>query len=412
MRPALLLLLPALVACPKKGPTPLIDSPEAPPPVAPPTAVSAVRGDVGCGLTYALPGADEILYDALPTPDGGFLMLGTTRGQGDHGLFLRTAADGQDARLSAFGAADYDEPRQLVAVDGAWLAAGLSWRGERMADGWVVRLEATGSNSKERLFGDDGMDDVPGLLPDGAGRWWAVDAGPSLRLWRVDDRFVGEESVAIELPAAPSPMAVAAHPEGGGLIVGGIATTASETHAAWAARVGPDGALRWARDFDAPGFDEAWFATHHPEGWIVAGERSEGLGIPMQAWVSLIGDDGAPKWQAALGDDKHVSSVLLRPGGELWVAGFSEEPGGRAQEAWLAVLGPDGAVLRQHTFGPGTPDFAGTTFAFERLIPVGDKVVALGETWDPSGEADLWRVDLDAQGAIACPSGDLAMETR
>lgn len=412
MRPALLLLLPLLAACPKKGPTPLIDDSEAPPPVAPPTAVSAVRGDVGCGLTYAVPGADELVYDALPTPDGGFLMLGTTRGQGDHGLFLRTAADGQDARLSAFGAADYDEPRQLVAVDGAWLAAGLSWRGERMADGWVVRLEGNGSNSKERLFGDDGMDDVPGLLPDGAGRWWAVDAGPSLRLWRVDDRFVGEESVAIELPAAPSPMAVAAHPEGGGLIVGGIATTASETHAAWAARVGPDGALRWARDFDAPGFDEAWFAVYHPEGWLIAGERSEGLGEPIKAWVSLIGDDGAPKWQVAFGAGKRVAQVLLRDSGEIWIAGRVEEPGVMPNEAWLAVLDPQGAIQRHQTYRPGVVDREAYGVAFERLIPVGDKVVALGETWDPSGEADLWRVDLDAQGAISCPSGDLAMETR
>lgn len=383
-------VLALLVACPKSGPGAAISKP----------VPIAASGDLSCGLTYALPGTAERVWDAVRLSDGTIALLATSRADGDdQALLLVTDDPGVASRSVRFGGPDYDEPRTLTSLgaDG-WFVSGLSWRKDRQSDPWVASLGADGALRAERTFGDETMAFSAGHLPDGAGGYWLSSVGALNGLIGLDGALTTGRMIFVPPAGAPSTEAVAPAADGGGLLVGGVSATPTNTHGAWAARVAPDGAIRWSQTYDVPGYDILLAAARHGDGWVVAGQRDDPAIEGIPAWIAHLDDAGAIRWAATVdgAGGEHVRGVTaLDDGRVLLYGGRSADPDqDDPDEAWIVAFGADGTRLWEALPAGGA--------AVAEVFAVGDRLIVVGTR---SGEADpdLWRVDLDASGGSRCP---------
>jgi enterochelin esterase-like enzyme len=346
-------------------------------------------------------------------------------------------------------------------VDGQPYAGGLDAVVTRR-DTWTVQF---GTPANDRLYGavpvGDGDVVVAGYTRgdlDGAHPASPADDGVVVRLTAAGERAwvtqVGAPTAADRF------YAVAAAPDGGvyvaGYSSGSYAGPSAGDKDAVLARLGPDGAVRWARQFGGPGEDKASAVAVDGDAVYVAGVTSAGLpgathrggtdgwlarydGAGDRAWVTAdgsAGDDlfaglavagstvvvtgalggdgtagardaltagytaaGRQRWRLVTGGrgDDAGADVVALPDGEAEVVGFTGSalgvPAGGVDVLTVRVDRRGRAVLTAQ-FGSARADGA-DAFAEENLFaaPAGGRVLVTGLTATGNGDVFLASVD-------------------
>lgn len=111
----------------------------------------------------------EYARDVIRTPDGGFMIGGTTQGFGagsDDWMVIRTDASGNPSWAKTIGGTASDECFSVVQTsDGGYVIGGVTYSfGSGVADALVVKLNSAGTLVWARVVGSSSEDRIHALV--------------------------------------------------------------------------------------------------------------------------------------------------------------------------------------------------------------------------------------------------------
>jgi hypothetical protein len=350
-------------------------------------------------------GVGETAYCVQPAADGGFVILGTVEGDteaADLWLF-KTDADGRKQWSRTFGGASRDIGRCLrPAPDGGFLLVG-STRSLWEASGWdvyLVRTDADGGMLWETTFGGS-ADDYGWSLEctgsDGAciiaGGTWSYGAGDSdLYLIKADAGGNPLWEKTIGGPCFEEGYAVRQTPDGGFIIAGCTQASFDSDDNAWLVKTDANGNREWDRVFgtiatslqDIPGcLEQARDVQSTAEGgFLVAGYRHPSATEDCDAWLIKTDAGGIREWDRTFGGTgwDQAEAVVCTADGGYALAGMSRSYGAWEQ-AWLLKTNPDGIREWDRSFGE-----VGDEWGYCLLQTAGEGYLLAGSTTSYGGQ--------------------------
>ncbi|WP_162055522.1 T9SS type A sorting domain-containing protein [Pontibacter pamirensis] len=347
----------------------------------------------------------EQLDIAIPTPDGGYLLGGTSG-----------AGIGGDKTEDSKGATDY----------------------------WVVKLHADGTKAWDKTIGGGGHDDLRSIVlaPDGGyllGGHSISEAGGDKSearkgiydFWVVKLNSDGTKAWDKTLGGslAEKLMAVTVTSDGGYLLGGSSDSWADgdKTEASrgrqdfWLVKLNADGTKAWDKTFGGSEHDEIVSLANTPDGgYILGGWSSSGAGGDkteasqghMDYWVVKLNADGSKAWDKTLGgtiNDYLLSVVVTSDGGYLLGGSSQSGIGGDKTETmrggldcWVVKLNSDGTKAWDKTLGGSGNDnvysLAMTPDGGYLLGGPSDSESGGDKTAAPKGGFDYWLMHLDSDG--------------
>lgn len=275
------------------------------------------RGDTLWTRTFGdWDGADCL--SVTKTLDGGFVLTGMVAvpGSGERQVHLvRCTASGDTVWTRMFGG-DYDEWGEAVVrtVDGGYAVAGYTFSfGAGGADAWLVRTDSCGDTIWTRAYG-------------GA----QFDCGCSL----------------------------AAAADSGFVIAGRTRSFGAGGFDAWVVRTDANGDTVWTRTYGGAGWDEARSVQPIADGYIVAGTtRSFGSGNE-DVWLLKLNARGETTWARTYGGAgwEGASSVALTADSGCVIAGYADSVGGGLRDIWLIRADADGGTTWSRRYGGSLVD--------------------------------------------------------
>ncbi|WP_207436035.1 T9SS type A sorting domain-containing protein [Sabulibacter ruber] len=346
-------------------------------------------GKVQWDRTYGGNGSDY-LAAVVPTPDGGFLLGGSstssvgldkseaTRGYMDYWV-VKVDARGEKQWDRTFGGDDSEFLTSLVASpQGGFLLGGYSnskASGHKTAnssdeDFWVVQVDANGNKAWDRTIVQEGDNQLGSAVLTSDGNY-----------------LLGGNTYARETPN----------------------TTALEDF--YLVKLNPGGHTLWSRRYGGHGSDRITRIIPTSDGgYLVGGESSsDGTRDKTEAsrntgtydyWVVKLGADAGKQWDKTLGGHEHelLTSLLETPGGDFLVGGYSlsglgwdrTQDGRGMDDYWVVRISSQAKTVT------GTEEEAGKLASPLVLSPnptQGDFYVRYGDARSVAGRVDLVLYD-------------------
>lgn len=319
---------------------------------------------------------DDIASGIQPTPDGGYIVAGTTSSFGAGGKdfwVLKLDGDGNPVWQKTFGGRRDDIAAAIqVTPDGGYIVAGTtSSFGAGRKDFWVLKLDTEGNPEWQRTYGQKFSDDVAYSISHTSDGGYIL-AGTSAELW------ISERGRVVKIDSLGLP--------------------------------------EWEKSYDHYPFyiDRIISIAPNNKGYIMAGS-TQPIKVPgaiqiasWAFWVTQLNASGEPLWSKTYGDvgfDKVAFSMHPTPDGGSIVVGLTGLEPAKVGSAWAIKLKEDGEYAWQKTYHNGI------TTAFFSISPTPDGgYVAAGITNSRKNKGDFWILKIDNDSTLG-PSCTLDSNT-
>lgn len=301
----------------------------------------------------------DYLMDALPTPDYGFLLAGSslsgksgnkkTENLGDTDYFIwKMDEDGNEEWQKSFGGTGSDWLQSIqLTRDAGFILAGISSSdagGAKKEDSrggddfWVLKLDAKGNEEWQKTLGGIGQEKLRSIIQ-------TQDGGYLLG---------GTSSSGISADKTS--------PKYGNLDY-------------WIVKLDSKGTLEWQQSYGGQYVDELYSVAQTPDGGYILGgysnspasaskqEDSKGAG---DYWIVKTDAQGVVAWQRTLGGtgDDHLYAIQPTPDKGYLVGGSSNtqsdtdktKGNGKGTDIWLVKLDEKGTIQWQETYDIATED--------------------------------------------------------
>ena len=302
---------------------------------------------------------NDQVYGVVKTEDGGVVVAGHTRSRGagksDFWVF-RLGHQGNLIWERTFGTLHNDRARTVAATpDGGFLVAGTTQTNdEQEIDAWLLKLDGEGRRIWDSTFGGTGNDGIYHLAvnPDGSiatAGYTALGGLAGYDVWVLrlskQGKMVWERKLGRGVFDAAT--AIAATPEGGFLVVGVTSEDAFQKDDAWLLKLNGAGEVLWERIFGGAKPDTARSVLITPNNsyLVTISTSSYGAGS-ADAWLLHLGKDGTLKWDRFYGGklwDRPTSAALSTDGG-LYIIGYTTTKGMGHEDYWLLRLDANGLL--------------------------------------------------------------------
>jgi hypothetical protein len=320
----------------------------------------------------------EYLFDAIPTPDYGFILAGSSlskktgnktednRGDLDYWVWKMDEKGDLDWQKSLGGSGQDLLKTVVLTNDGGFLLAGFSHSNEGLdkrensrdqSDFWIVKLNAKGGEEWQKTIGGNGQDDLTAVVR-------TRDGG-----------FVIGGSSASE----PSKTGDKTVPHYGGLDY-------------WVLKLDKDGKIVWQQSFGGKYNDELRSIALTQDGGLLLGGSSNSpeSGNKTQKhlgesdyWIIKLDKDGNEQWQKTIGStgDDQLYVVHTTQDGHYLLGGNSNSETGddkrssneNGTDSWVIKLDKDNKdILWQETYNIGKVDI------LTSLVENDDRTILLG----------------------------------
>lgn len=350
---------------------------------------------------------DDKLFSVQPTPDGGFILGGTSasgisgeKSQNSRGGYdywvIKTDAQGNKQWDKTFGGSEYEELRTLsVTTDGGYILGGYSSSGiggdksensRGSEDYWIVKLDQNGNKQWDRTFGGSNAERQNVIRQ-------TTDGGYILGGWSASN-ISGDKSE---------------NGQGGNDF--------------WVVKIDASGNKQWDKTFGSNGDDNLSALQFTPDGGYVftgpsngtkVGDKSERSRGSFDYWVVKVDASGNKLWDKTIGGSDWDDSrgIHLTDDGGYIIGGLStsgkssekSEYSRGASDYWVIKIDSTGKKQWDKTFG-GRKDDA--LLAFQ---PTSDNGYILGgwSASDKSGEksensrgsSDFWLIKIGCAGHV------------
>ncbi|MBV6441714.1 MAG: hypothetical protein EPGJADBJ_03402 [Saprospiraceae bacterium] len=383
----------------------------------------------------------------LPTPDGGYIMAGSTFStngdvSGNHGnedvwiVKLNVAGKMQWQKTLGGTLAERAHNIQLTG-DGGYIIAGYSDSNDGDVSGnqggrdvWVVKLSATGDLQWQKTYGGSSYDAASTIQATADGGFIVAGASSSsdgdltenqgnLDGWvfkiNASGQLQWQEALggsSQDYLHSPKPTA-----DGGYILAGFTNSNGGDVFGnhgggdIWVVKLTSNGALEWQKCLGGSAFDDSQSLVVAADGgYIIAGSSASNNGDVSgnhggeDAWIVKLDATGALQWQKCLGgtQEERVRQITATPDGGYIVAGHSFSDDGDVsgnhglKDAWIFKIDQNGALQWQKSLGGDAADYATAVqpTADNGYIVAGVTASVNGDVSGNHGMEDAWVVKL------------------
>ena len=311
----------------------------------------------------------EYLYDAIPTPDYGFILAGSSisgkngnkeeknKGDLDYWLWKMDEHGNLDWQKS-FGGNKVDLLQSIrLTHDGGFILAGTSSSNKGLdkkedskgqEDFWVIKLDAKGSEIWQKTIGGESQEKLLSIAP-------TKDGGYILGGTSSSNRIEKDANGILDLYAK-------SEDSRGSLDY-------------WVVKLKGNGTIEWQKTIGGKYYDELKSIEQTKDGGFILGgysnspisgdktESNYGLG---DYWIVKLNEEGIIEWQRTLGGDKDDNLfALIQTKDEGFIAGGSSNSGAtnsksksnrEGSDFWVLKLDEIGNITWQETYNYGKND--------------------------------------------------------
>lgn len=317
----------------------------------------------------------EYLFDALPTPDYGFLLIGSSLSDKsgnkkdkkvndlDFWLWKMDEHGGLDWQRS-FGGTGSDWLQSVdLTSDGGFILGGTTTssiggvkeeasRGKE--DIWVIKLNAKGDLEWQKTIGGSGRDELKKII--------AIKGGGYLIGGSSDSRPIKNNSEE----------------------EGEKFSEAFGNMDYWVIKIDIEGAIEWEKTFGGIYRDELQSLIQTKDGGFLIGGTSNSpiSGNKIESnygegdyWIIKLDKEGNEEWQRSVGGEKDDRlSVLIETRSGLYIVGGSSSSkaegrktidNGKGTDFWIVAIDQNGRIIWQETYDFGQYDILTSIFENE-----------------------------------------------
>lgn len=391
--------------------------------------------------------AEEIAYDVEECPDGGYIVVGSSRSDdGDVSSsfnwrdfwVVKLSDEGELIWESTYGGSNHETARDVLpTIDGGYIVAGASSSSDGQVsenqgsgDCWILKLDSIGGIEWEKSYGGSGSEfgyaieqtndggyyiaggsqssngDVGGN--QGGVDYWVLRLSPTGDLIWENNYGGSRDDLAFSLDkTSDNGCVVAGRSRSSNGDVTGNHGGGNFIFDCWVIKLAPDGQIEWERSLGGTGNDEGYSVRQTSDGgYVVAGltNSTDGdvIGSPLgtDLWVVKLNAQGEITWQNFYGgfSTDIAGSIRETEGGGYIVTGCTGQAGDK--RFWTIKLTADGTLDWRKSYG-GTEDdrsFAVQQTSDNGFIVAGRTASDNGDVSGQNGDYDFWVVKLNACG--------------
>ncbi len=353
---------------------------------------------------YGGPG-DEAPTFLLQAQDGGY-FLGASAGKF---LLLKISSDGSLEWAKGFGGVSVGADAIPTPDGGFLVAGGTKSFGAGGSDAVVLKFSAEGSLEWVRTYGTEGDEAAHHIAPtsDGGYAVFGETSGDFLVFKLSAD---GSVEWAKSFSREPwSKLGAITHTSDGGLlVVGSVEFLKQENYPLLVIKFSPNGSVEWVKSLGG-NEDYVHFAAPTSDGGVILiGEtKSFGAGY-YDAFVLKLSSDGSVEWAKTFGKEwgEWVSGAVQTSDGGYALAGTMWVTDVEDVAAFLLKLSSDGSLEWTKLFHPDTVEGATS------IVQTSDGGYAVAGWVDTSasGEKDVFLLTLSADGSYPDCIEDFPLE--
>jgi gliding motility-associated-like protein len=349
-----------------------------------------------------------------PTPDGGYIVAGTSENKGGDVLEHFGMSGTEDVwvvKLDAAGAIQWQRTLGAISVqfgayvrptaDGGYIVAATTvdipctgYSLEYTLDFWLVKLAASGEVQWQKTYGGSQSEFAYALdvAPDGgfvvAGMTTSYDGSVSglhggIDYWVIKTDAAGtlQWQRCLGGSGDETAFAISAAPGGSYTVAGytestdGDVTVSHGRRDVWVVHLDAAGKIEWQKSLGGSGTEEAWSVQSTPDGGSILAAFSasndgnvsgnhHSVGPFSDVWVVKLSSTGALQWQKCYGgrSNERVGYIQLTPDGGYVVAATAESADGDLtcnagfDDLWVFKIGVTGDLQWQKSLGGGNTD--------------------------------------------------------
>ena len=321
-----------------------------------------------------------------PTPDGGYIMAGSTYNTNNEALVMKLDGNGGMVWQHTLGGSSQDYAYSTAATsDGGYILAGSTASNDGDVtgnhggyDAWIVKLDGSGNKLWQKVLGGSGDDAAKSIVPTSDGGY--IIAGYTNSN---DGNVYGSHGL----------------------------------EDVWVVKLNGSGAILWQKALGGSGYDkaESIFPTSNG-GYIIVGSTTSTDGDITgnhgytDAWVVKLDGSGTLVWQKALGgsSDDNASSITLTSEGGYIIAGNTHSIDGDVignhggYDAWIVKLDASGNKVWQKALGGSGNDdaYSIATTSDGGYVMSGYTKSTDGDITGNHGKSDAWICKLDGSGTL------------
>jgi len=347
--------------------------------------------------------------EAAPTADGGFILAGIVGDPSFSSDFfvMKTDAAGNMRWGRTYNVLQYDDDVNLVPTpDGGFLLAGSTCCDGGKAFAEVLKINGSGDVLWNKTYRSSSVSilNIRRAVATSDGDFLLIGhSGPDATSFRMFAAKIGPDgtlrwSRTYDVPATRNTLRdVAPTPDGGALLVG----ERFQSGEVLAFKIDANGNVEWARTYRGRFDWEDPTVARLPGGdFMLAGFAYDNKIGTGYEWVMRIGSDGDVRWAKFLRGFEVGFMVPLSDGNLLLVGGASSDTG--FGDVAAVKMTPDGVVQWGRRYGRAYADSA----AAAAIVSDGGFLLA-GLSSNGSGYSDLYLVRADATGSSGCLEQDL-----
>lgn len=348
---------------------------------------------------------DDFLHAMVATPDGGYMLGGTSFQGGEGGssgstegwydyLAIKIDKDGNKEWQKTFGGSNYDFLYAIVnASDGGYLLGGYSYSGisgdktepsRGSYDYWIVKIDKDGNKEWDKTFGGSDQDVLFGMIatPDGG---YLLGGNSS--------SGIGGDKTAI--------------------------SNGSSDY--WIVKIDESGNKQWDKSFGGSDYENLKSLVNTTDGGYllggntqsgISGDKSEPNKGFYDYWIVKVDVDGNKVWDKTFGGsnlDDFASVIITADNGYLLggssysgIGGDKSERSRGLNDYWIVKIDGDGNKQWDKTYGGGSGDYLSSlspTSDGGYLMEGSSNSAIGGDKSAPSkGDGDYWLVKTDDSG--------------
>ncbi|MDI9308636.1 MAG: T9SS type A sorting domain-containing protein [Limnohabitans sp.] len=311
----------------------------------------------------------EYLFDAIPTPDFGFILSGSSissksgnkednnKGNYDYWLWKMNEKGELDWQKS-FGGSDSDFLQSvLLTLDGGLILGGTSNSNAGLdkkdyskgnSDFWIIKLDAKGTIEWQKTIGGNGLDKLARIAK-------TTDGG----------YIVGGSSESQKSPLGKD----------GNSDKTGKNENSRGSLDFWILKLNKNGDIEWQKTIGGEYVDELTSIEQTKDGGYIAvgysnssksGEKLDDSFGESDYWVIKLNNSGNIEWQKTIGGNREdcLYSLVQTKNGKYLLGGNSnsatsgskKKGNGRGTDFWLVQLDEKGEIIWQQTYDFGKLD--------------------------------------------------------
>lgn len=294
-------------------------------------------------------------------------------------------------------------------LDGTIAVAGLAGSFSGEMDLWILHLDGEGAVLGQWMALEVTEDLAPVAAPlDDCGMLVAgvteVDTSGGKDIWlarfEADGTGVWERNIGG--PGDEHSPAVIQTRDGGYLLAA-VTESFSASADMWIVKLEPDGETSWQIGMGGDGAEQTSGRGTLLEGgdgrlYVLAQSQSFSS-MEWDAWVIALTADGSVRWQEAIGvsgSGSTTGSALAMSGGDLYIAGQTDQSPHPSCAAWVVRMSTEGEIAWQKAYASAGCDAA------TGIVPrTGGVIVEGNADTSGSGSYDMWLASIDEDGTIA-----------